>query len=785
MKRSLFLLPVCVLFLGGMVLQFMSSEAVASEYNWKDTGQLKGAITELAHDGVHNVLYAATPYGIWRCKNPNTSPTWTHIGALRENPEDEEWFDCLAYDPVRNKLYAGGFEAMMRCDNPDISPSWSRMGLVMSVGGGEVYSLAFDKNNNVLYAGGQVPGGGIWRCKDPDKSTDWVDTGGAVKGTDMRKLVYDDIRNVLYAGYGTADVWRCDTPDTSPTWKDTGGPGNPTDSLAYDSVNGILYAGSSHVGIFRCDNPKESPTWSAVSNMPPILQSRLRYYLTFDANHNFLFVAISDYSSDLGIWCVSSPNTAPYWSDTGGGMNRFDISTIDYDEAHSVLYAGTEANVNPNPSGPPQFEYHVWSARVTSGQVGPFEPTSRTWGHDSIGTPTPGTDWYLAEGCTAGGFETWVLVQNPGDTPASVQVTYMTPEGAKPGPSETLPPNSRKTYNVANTVPDSWQVSTKVHSDKPVVAERAMYGGGRSWGTDSIGASETSANWYLAEGCTAGGFETWVLVQNPGDTTASVDLTYMTETGQVAGPHLDLAANSRQTVNVANSVPNTWSVSTKVTSQQPVVAERAVYWNNRKGAHDSIGVASPATTWYLAEGCTAGGFETWVLVQNPGDTAASVDLTYMTETGQVAGPHLDLAAYSRHTVNVANSVPNTWSVSTKVTSKQPVIAERAVYWNNRIEGHDSIGTTEPAKTWYLAEGSTGPGFETWVLVQNPNDTPADVQLTYMTPAASEIGPTASLPPNSRMTFNVAETVPGIYEVSTEVTSNVPVIAERAMYGDRK
>jgi hypothetical protein len=55
----------------------------------------------------------------------------------------------------------------------------------------------------------------------------------------------------------------------------------------------------------------------------------------------------------------------------------------------------------------------------------------------------------------------------------------------------------------------------------------------------------------------------------------------------------------------------------------------------------------------------------------------------------------------------------------------------------------------------------------------------------MTPAASEIGPTASLPPNSRMTFNVAETVPGIYEVSTEVTSNVPVIAERAMYGDRK
>jgi len=35
------------------------------------------------------------------------------------------------------------------------------------------------------------------------------------------------------------------------------------------------------------------------------------------------------------------------------------------------------------------------------------------------------------------------------------------------------------------------------------------------------------------------------------------------------------------------------------------------------------------------------------------------------------------------------------------------------------------------------------------------------------------------------TFNVAETVPGVFEVSTKVTSNVPVIAEMSMYGDGK
>ncbi|RJP33359.1 MAG: hypothetical protein C4536_04335, partial [Actinobacteria bacterium] len=33
----------------------------------------------------------------------------------------------------------------------------------------------------------------------------------------------------------------------------------------------------------------------------------------------------------------------------------------------------------------------------------------RTWAHDSIGVTSPSTLWYLAEGCTAGDFETWLL----------------------------------------------------------------------------------------------------------------------------------------------------------------------------------------------------------------------------------------------------------------------------------------------------------------------------------------------------------------------------------------
>ncbi len=390
--------------------------------------------------------------------------------------------------------------------------------------------------------------------------------------------------------------------------------------------------------------------------------------------------------------------------------------------------------------------------------------------------------WYLAEGCTGAGFETWVLVQNPNSSPAHVNVTYMTPEGTVQGPQTVIPANSRQTYNVSDMAPGRWQVSTRVTADLPVYVERSMYGGGRAWGSESIGVETPGTTWYLAEGSTGAGFETWVLVQNPNGSAARVSLTYMTENGRIPGPTVTVAPNSRQSFNVADTANGVSGISTRVDSDQPVIAERSVYWSNRKGAHDSRGVTEPATCWYLAEGCTGAGFETWVPVMNPGSRDAKVTLTYMTERGRIQGPTVTIKANSRKAFHVADTVPNTWSVSTKVTSDQPVVVERSVYWSNRLEGHNSEGVTEPSETWYLPEGCTGPGFETWVLVQNPNATAAKVSLTYMTPGGERTGPSLTLPANSRKTFFVSDTVPDQWQVSTRVTADVPVIAERSMYG---
>ena len=65
-------------------------------------------------------------------------------------------------------------------------------------------------------------------------------------------------------------------------------------------------------------------------------------------------------------------------------------------------------------------------------------------------------------------------------------------------------------------------------------------------------------------------------------------------------------------------------------------------------------------------------------------------------------------ANSRASFNMADDIGSK-DASIKVTSDVPVIPERAMYRNNRREGHDSIGTTTPATDYYLAEGTTGYG----------------------------------------------------------------------------
>lgn len=317
-------------------------------------------------------------------------------------------------------------------------------------------------------------------------------------------------------------------------------------------------------------------------------------------------------------------------------------------------------------------------------------------GHSSIGVQGPASSWYLPEGSSAWNFECWLLLMNPSATDADCAVTYMI-EGQGPVTvHKSVKARSRATFNIADDIGTA-DASIMVNSGVGVIAERAMYRNGRREGHDSIGVTGPSNDFYLAEGTTAWGFTTYVLVQNPNTEPAEVSVTYMTPSGEVKQPPFVMPANSRKTIRVNDAVPST-DVSTKVHGSVPIVAERSMYWESAAGeaCHDSIGVAAPQPTWYLADGRSGRGFErtfeTWTLVQNPSDADVEIRVTYVTYDGLENQAFTDtIPARSRRTYNMAELIKDDRAgIIVQSLSGGRIIVERSMYWDNRKAGTCTI-----------------------------------------------------------------------------------------------
>jgi subtilisin family serine protease len=314
----------------------------------------------------------------------------------------------------------------------------------------------------------------------------------------------------------------------------------------------------------------------------------------------------------------------------------------------------------------------------------------------NLSQPRPDQDWYLAEGTTAWGFEEYVLVQNPNAAPASVQATFMKPGGSTQEYAFSMAGYSRLTLPVNNLVASS-DVSTHIHADVPVVAERAMYWGGKDGGHDTLGVTDGCTTWILAEGSTAWGFEEYILVQNPTQYTASVTFNFMKPGGGQVRVVYSVGPLSRFTLNVADIVPGS-DVSAFVEADQPVIVERSMYWphgsRSRAGGHCSTGSITAAGNWYLAEGSTAWGFDEYILLANPTDEIAHATLVFMRTDGSTMSHAVEIAGRARYTV-YANEVDPNRDASVQVVSNLPLVVERAMYWSDKEGGTDALGVLQP------------------------------------------------------------------------------------------
>jgi hypothetical protein len=98
----------------------------------------------------------------------------------------------------------------------------------------------------------------------------------------------------------------------------------------------------------------------------------------------------------------------------------------------------------------------------------------------------------------------------------------------------------------------------------------------------------------------------------------------------------------------------------------------------------------------------------------------------------------------------------------------------------------TLTVLEDTFTYLLAEGATGPFFDTDILLANPTSTPAPVDIAFLREDGSTVSLTRTLPPTSRTSIHVDD-VAGLeaatFSTVVTSTSQVPIVVERTMRWD--
>jgi hypothetical protein len=433
----------------------------------------------------------------------------------------------------------------------------------------------------------------------------------------------------------------------------------------------------------------------------------------------------------------------------------------------------------------------------------------------SSGTPTS-TTFYFAEGTSRPGFFPYLCIQVPGGTPAHVKMTFMRGAGGASAFEYDLQPVCRTTFDLKALLGEAndaaHDFSVKVESTVPIIAERPMYFSFSGWkgGHDVIGASHPAATFYFAEGTCRPGYASYLCIQNPGATASHVAVTYMLGNGTNTRRDLVVGPQSRSTITVndvlgsGDDSAHDFSAKVETTDGTGIVAERPMYFSYRLGrpgyswvgGHDVVGASAPARAFYFAEGSCRPGFEPYICIQNPGAVAANVRLTMMRGTGENKQVDIVVKERSRTTQSVvdllgqADDAAHDFSLKVETTNGQRIIAERPMYFNYRgvwTGGHDVVGATRPAQYYYFAEGTTRPGFAPYICVQNPGDSEAVVELTYMLGDGTNKNQLVKVPARSRSTVAVLDFLGSKDDMSHDFSARLvadgraEIICERPMY----
>ena len=590
--------------------------------------------------------------------------------------------------------------------------------------------------------------------------------------------------------------------------------------LAYDSGRNRLFAYG------MCPGSNVDATWSYDGTDWSLAQSGVRGIDSPTGVFGvFAFAYYPPGKQLLLVGAASGRNTGSEetWVWNGVGWSSADIGNPDFHQG-VMAWDGAELRLKPNPPGPYDQAYkeYVWDGHALVPDVatgGPGLSTSafdgdrlivprsdgtwiwrsnavapRPWtgGHDVVGTPQPSTDAYFAEGYTGLNFREYLTVFNPGAAQV-LTAQYLTDSGVAVTRTHDLAAQSRTTILVNSDLGADQSLSTHLTAPNPFVAERPMYFslGGRSGGHDAMGAQSLGTVFYFAEGYTGNGFDEYLTLMNTSTSQmANVQVTYYFNGG--AAPKTvshPVSPSSRLTVHVNDSAEAglNQQVSMKVTSDMPILAERPMYFNyfGETGGHVVAGAVAPITNLNLAEGHVGQSFDEYLTILNANAAPAHLTITYYRGSGDPVQQLLAVAANSRSTVHVNDVLPSGTDSSVHISSDQPVVVERPMYFtfNGWSGGHDAMAVPDSALSTSLnfAEGYAAANFAEYYTILNTQSTAATVTFTFYLVSGTPVTKTITVPANSRWTELINNDLPAGTSNSVQITSSQPILAERPEY----
>jgi len=754
-----------------VILMVLSSSSLCLAASWSSVSQPGfgnsnniGVYSQIVFKGY---LYAGTRSLSGGCevRRSRTGTDWA-LANTKGFGDTNNWAAwCMAV--FNNNLYVGTYNETTGAEiwRSSNGTTWSQVntdGFGSTTNKG-VYSLCIF--GNYLYAGtyNQSAGGRLFRTAN---GTTWNPCSGSWSANNSGIYSSCVLKNVLYIGTsnptGGCELWKSANGTTFSKVGQSGfGDANNQYLYCLSLFNGNLFAGTYNL-VSGCQvwRSSDGATWTKAS-ADGFGSTSNKSVWSFAVFNNNLYAGIWTDSGGTQVWRTPDGGS---WvqANTNGFSNTGNQIALSMCPFENYLYAGTYNSTQ-------------------GGIVYRYGPLS------DLALPDL---WYFAEGTTRSGFHTWLCIENPQQIDAKVDITYMMSTSEYLLQSVTVPALSRQTVDVNAFIAGEKDFSMKVSSSQPVLVERPMYfdyKGVWTGGHDAIGAPAGRTAWYFAEGTTRANFDEYLCLENPGSSNVQATVTYMLGTGKNVPQTVPIPANSRVTVNVRDAVGPNQDVSAQVLCSGPIIAERPMYFDYKgvwTGGHDAMGAAAPADSWYFAEGTTRTGFETWLCMQNPGAKAANVKASFMAQDGKVIEKNIKIAPNSRYTYSMNAALGPNVDASTLLTSDQPIVAERPMYFNYHgtiTGGHDVMGANEPKTTWYLAEGTTRKGYDEWLCIQNPGKSEVEVTISYMLASGQPKTQVIKVAKQTRYTVSVNDAVGPNQDVSAKVTAPSPVIVERPMY----